>query len=129
CLEWIAVLATERGDLRHAAGVLQERLEIAIGSQSMPRDGQLMATVAVLGTACGAVTHAARLMGATAGLLEMSGDSFWLPERDVYERVVGSLRAILGDERYDSLTTEGGVMPDDAITADIKSVLNAASGA
>jgi predicted ATPase/DNA-binding XRE family transcriptional regulator len=123
CLEWLGVLATERGALGEAAVVLGERMAIGIGSQSMPRDGQLMATVAVLGAAGGADVPAARLMGATEALLAESGDSFHLPERDVYERAAARLRTTLGETRYGELAAVGRTMPDDAITADIEAIL------
>lgn len=120
------MLATERGALSEAAAALGTRMAIGIGSRSMPRDGQLMATVAVLGATCGAWVPAARLMGATTALLVASGDSFRLPEREVYDRAVSDLRAGLVEARYGQLSAEGRAMPDDAITADIEAILDAA---
>lgn len=126
CLEWIALLAIERGDIPSAAKAIEERLTIGIGARSMPRDGQLMAAMVVLGAACGADAPAARLMGATAALLATSGDSFRLPERTVYERAVTQLRTVLSDARYALLTAEGRAMTDTEISAGSRAILDAA---
>jgi hypothetical protein len=128
CLEWLGVLAAERDDLGQAADVLGRRLAIGLGSQSMPRDGQLMATFAVVGAACGAHDAAARLLGATAAQQATSGERFQLPERVVYERAEARLRTALGPQRYALLAAEGRAMSDEAITADFRTIIDAAAG-
>ena len=65
-------------------------------------------------------------MGTSAALLAASGDSFRLPERDVYAPAVAELRDALGSTRYDHPAADGETMPDDAISAAMETVLTAA---
>ena len=125
CLEWLAVLAADRGDLDQAGAALGTRL--AIAARSMPRDGQLMATAAVVGAARGVHAAAARLLGATAAVHAVSGERFQLPERTVYDRAAARLRAALGPRDYDLLEAEGRRMPDEAIIADMRAIAGAAA--
>jgi predicted ATPase/DNA-binding XRE family transcriptional regulator len=125
--EWLGVLASERGDLPAAAVAIRHRLAIPVGPRPIPSDGQLVAAIAVIGAASGSVEAAARLFGAHAALLDASGESTWLPERDVYERAVARLREALGDDRYDRLVATGRVMPDQAIVADFEAIIDGAS--
>jgi ATP/maltotriose-dependent transcriptional regulator MalT len=127
CLEWLVVLAAERGDLDRAAAALETRLAIGPEPRSMPLDGQLMATVVVVGAACGAHAAAARLLGTTDALQAMSGERFQLPERLVYERAAQRLRAALGPGAYEDRLTDGRTMSDVAVLVDIRTILAAAS--
>lgn len=127
CLEWLGVLASERGDLPAAAAAIQERLTIPVGARSVPADGQLVAAAAVIGAASGANEPAARLFGAYAAFLVASGESSWLPERDVYKRAKTRLRRSLGDEQYRLLEETGQSMPDQKVMADIETVFDKAS--
>ncbi len=100
CLEWLGVLFSERGDLPAAAAAIRQRLTIQVGMRSIPADGQLVAAAAVIGAASGSAEAAARLFGAHASLLAASGETTWLPERDVYESAKSRLRNTLGKETY-----------------------------
>lgn len=127
CLEWLGVLASERGDLAAAAAAIRQRLAIPVGARSVPADGQLVAAAAVIGAASGVHDAAARLFGAHAALLEASGESSWLPERDLYDGAKSRLRAALGEGAYERLVETGLTMPDQAVMADFQAVIDRAS--
>jgi len=127
CLEWLGVLEAERGDLRAAATAIRQRLTIPVGARSIPADGQLVAVAAVIGAASGSAEEATRLFGTHSALLATSGETTWLPERDVYEGAMSRLHNTLGDHHFARLTETGRSMSDQAVLADFQAILAKAS--
>ena len=107
CLEYLALLAAEQGDLREAANTFHRLLDLDPTVARRHQDGALLRAVAVLSSACGLFETTARLLGAVAALPQGGGPEP-LPERLAYDRAKARACAALGAEGYERACAEGG---------------------
>src|SRR4029453_19011134 len=91
-------------------------------------DGDFLATLAVLGSACGTSEVAARLHGALAAT-ETQGWRGDLPGRLAYERSEARLRQVLGEAGYAAAWAEGHAFRHDDLEAAMATILDAAATA
>jgi len=105
CLESLGFLAVEQGDLLEAAATLGERLAVGRSVLHRHHRGELLATLALLGDACGQVETAARLLGA-AETAEGSGH-FDPPVGLASARAAERLRQALGAAAYEQALAAG----------------------
>ena len=107
CLEYLALLAAEQGDLREAANTFRRLFDLDPTVARRHQDGALLRAVAVLSSACGLFETTARLLGAVAALPQGGGPEP-LPERLAYDRAKARACAALGAEGYERACAEGG---------------------
>jgi ATP/maltotriose-dependent transcriptional regulator MalT len=126
CLAWLALAATEQGDLMQAARSLREYFDIGTSSQFRHMTSGLLDTCAVLAHASGEPERAARLFGASFAAAETSDQSFTFLAGVVPERVENRLREALGQEAFDRFREEGRAMRQAQVAAEMSAVLDAA---
>jgi hypothetical protein len=119
-------LAAEQGDLRRAAVVLRECAALSRTVALRHDKGDLLATLAVLGSACGMPKVAAQILGAAAAAeaQEWHAD---LPERLVFERTEQRLRQVLGETGYAAAWAEGRAFSAEELDAAAAVILDAAA--
>ena len=125
CLEALGILAAEQGDLRGAVAVLGERLAVGRSVLHRHHRGELLATLAVLGDACGQVEAAARLLGAAES--SEGGRPFDPPVGLACARAGERLRQALGSGAYERALAAGREQGAATIDADARAVLDAAA--
>ncbi|MDP9367435.1 MAG: LuxR C-terminal-related transcriptional regulator, partial [Chloroflexota bacterium] len=126
CLQYLALQAAEQGDGSRAAAILEECLPLSRAAAYRNSRGMLWATLAVLGSACGVPEAAARLLGA-AEVAE--GAPFAPPEGEAFAGAGDRLRAVLGAEAYEQAVAVGREQGQEAVDADARAVLAAATAA
>jgi predicted ATPase/DNA-binding XRE family transcriptional regulator len=126
CLQSLGLLAAEQGDLRRAADALRECAALSRTVALRHHKGDLLATFAVLGSACGMPRAAAQMLGAAAAAeaQEWHAD---LPERLVFERTERRLRQVLGETGYAAAWAEGRAFRAEDVGAASAAILDAAS--
>ncbi len=125
CLELLGLLAAEQGDLRGAAAALGERLAVGRSVLHRHHRGELLATLAVLGDACGQVEAAARLLGAAE--TAEAAQHFDPPVGLACARAAERLRQALGAAAYERALAAGRGQGPEAVEADARAVLDAAA--
>jgi DNA-binding CsgD family transcriptional regulator len=121
-LNHLALVALRSGDTGTAATLLAESLPIWRGVARQESLAHCLAEVAVLAMATGQAA-AARLWGAVAGLRQISGYEFPLPERNDFERSEAALRAELGAAVFDREHATGNALGLDEALAEAEAVL------
>jgi predicted ATPase/DNA-binding CsgD family transcriptional regulator len=125
CLMWLALAASEQGDLAQAAGPLREYVDIRTSTQYRHMTSGLLDTCAVLARATGEPERAARLLGASATAAEITDQSFTLLGGVVTEKETKRVREALGHEQFDQAWEEGRSMRPGQVAAEINAVLDA----
>jgi predicted ATPase/class 3 adenylate cyclase len=125
CLLYLGMQEAEHGVPAAAASALREYLALSQISALRHHQGDLLDTVAVLGTACGLFAIAARLQGA-ASVVEWHTGRAELPERSVYERTEARLRNVLGEAVYLQAWEHGAAFRPEETSAAVAAVLDAA---
>ncbi len=126
CLQYLGLQAAEQGELGRAASLLEECLSSSHAAARRVGRGTLLGTLAVLGSMCSVPDAAARLLGA-AEVAE--GVPFVPPEGEAFARTGERLRATLGAEAYQRVVTVGREQGEEAVDADARAVLDAATAA
>jgi non-specific serine/threonine protein kinase len=106
-LQLRGLIAAESGDADRAAALLGESLAICRSLGNPAGISDALAGFAVLAARVGQAERGALLFGAVAAMDEISGARFGLPERITYERVVGKLRAALGEAAFAAAEAAG----------------------
>lgn len=125
CLEYLGLQAAEQGDVERSAVALGEAVGQLDATMHRHQREDLLATLAVLGSACGANETAARLFGA-ANAATASGHAPTPPEATAYERAAKRVRKALGSLAYEQAFAIGRQQGNGAIAADAREVLAAA---
>jgi ATP/maltotriose-dependent transcriptional regulator MalT len=125
-LTWLALAATERGDLMQAARSLRVYFDVSTSSQYRHMTSGLLDTCAVLAHSSGEPERAARLFGASSAAAETSDQSFTFLTGVVPERVANRLREALGQEAFDRYRKKGRAMRLAQVAAEMCAVLDAA---
>ena len=95
------------GDRRHAAALCREALALRSALEDPWDTAQLLEQIASLAVEVGAFEPAARLLGAAAGLYEISGTDAQPFIRTVRDRTRAAAYSRLGPERYEGPWSDG----------------------
>jgi DNA-binding CsgD family transcriptional regulator len=127
-LDHLALVALRSGDAGTAATLLAESLPIWRGVARQESLAHCLAEIAVLAMATGQAA-AARLWGAVAGLRQITGYEFPLPERNDFERSEAALRTELAAAVFDREYAAGNALGLDEALAEAEAVLAGAADA
>jgi predicted ATPase/DNA-binding CsgD family transcriptional regulator len=126
CLMWLALVASERGDVKQAAHRLNECLTIEWPSRSHYMRSGFLDICAVLAHASGEPERAARLLGASTTAAETTGQAFTLLSGVVSERVENQVRQTLGQAAFDRCQDEGRALGPAKVAEEMSAVLEIA---
>lgn len=122
CLEYLGLQAAEQGDVERSAVALVEVVDQLDATMHRHQREDLLATLAVLGGACGTYETAARLFGA-AHAATASGHTPTPPEATAYERAAQRIRSALGSRVFEHAFAIGQQQGNEAIAADAREVI------
>jgi DNA-binding CsgD family transcriptional regulator len=125
CLEYLSLIACDRGEVALAAERLAACAELGALRVLAHHRGRLVAAVAVLAAAATLPDASARLFGAAEAVHGGAGLPPDLPEREVYRRAIDRLRAALGDQAFERTRQQGRMLTDEAVDAEMRAVLEA----
>jgi non-specific serine/threonine protein kinase len=126
CLTLLGLLAAEQGDLRQAVVLLGETAALSEAPIHRHFRHMVLATLAVLGSACSQHEVAARLLGAAEA---SSRELYDPPEGLAFVRVAKRLQQSLGITAYERAFAAGRGQGAEAVAADVREVLEAAAAA
>ena len=110
-LNGLGLLACDRGDRTEAAARFSEGLQLWRQLGTRARLADWLAGVGTLAATSQAAERAARFFGAAEAVRDVLGHHFVLPERSVFERVVGVARAALGEAAFAEAWAAGLALP------------------
>jgi predicted ATPase/DNA-binding CsgD family transcriptional regulator len=125
CLEFLGLVACERGEIALAAERLAACAELVEQLIVIHQRGHVLAAVAVLAEAASLPEAAARLFGAAEGTRGEDWPSTDLPERAVYARAAERLVAALGTDGFARAREQGRRLRHEDATAELHAALAA----
>jgi predicted ATPase/DNA-binding CsgD family transcriptional regulator len=117
CLNFLALVAAERGEIDPAAFYYRESLIAWHEAGIKTGLTDWLAGVGSFSAVVGSGEAAAILHGAAAALAERLSHAFPLPERGAYERALQQERAALGTARFETAWASGRTLPTDQVVA------------
>jgi non-specific serine/threonine protein kinase len=122
-LAHLADVASDRGDVGRAATLYRDSLRLTWEGKHQRHFAGTLAGFAGLLAASGQPQRAARLCGATAGLIAALGATLTLAGQMSFERAVAGTRAALEDAVFESAWSEGQAMTALDVLAEVDAAL------
>ncbi|HEX5848487.1 MAG TPA: AAA family ATPase, partial [Rubrobacter sp.] len=116
----LAQLALADGDYDAAARGFAEGIAPSQEAGDRGNIAHILEALGMVAGARGEALRAARLLGASEALISaigLRGHPYYRPDRDLYERVRGEVRASLGEAAYEIALEEGRNMPTEQAVA------------
>jgi len=117
CLAWLAMVALREGDLRRAETFLLEGLTRAQVSGIKRWSRWYLVGLGEVARLSGTAIRAAKLIGASEGVLSVAGASYSPAVSTEIDRIIASVSAELDEETFTSLRAEGRAMSREEVMA------------
>ena len=110
CLARLGILALHQGEPQDARQYLMEGLDRTYHSGIRRWTRWYLVGLAEVARLSGSVTHSAKLIGASEGILSVPDANYEPATTDEIERIVANVRDELGEERFAQISAEGRAM-------------------